>query len=46
MDGQGEKARHTALGPDEWDGPSKKKSSYHFSRIMPSAKVPVIVYKV
>lgn len=25
MDGQGEKTRHTALGPDEWDGPSKKK---------------------
>lgn len=24
MDIQGEKPRHTAVGPDEWDGPSKK----------------------
>lgn len=32
MDGQGEKTRHTAVGPDEWDGPSKSKSSCHFAR--------------
>lgn len=24
MDGQGEKTRHAAVVPDEWDGPSKK----------------------
>lgn len=24
MDGQGEKSRHAAMGPEEWDGPSKK----------------------
>lgn len=32
MDGQGEKTRHAAVGPDEWDGPSKDKFSYHFPR--------------
>lgn len=32
MDGQGEKTRHTAVGPDEWDGPSKDTFSYHFPR--------------
>lgn len=24
--GQGEKTRHTAVGPEEWDGPSKRRS--------------------
>lgn len=27
MDGQGEKSRHAAMGPEEWDGPSKKSMS-------------------
>lgn len=29
MDVQGEKTRHTAVGPDEWDGPSKKQPLLH-----------------
>ncbi|CAG6016026.1 unnamed protein product [Menidia menidia] len=24
MEGQGEKSRHAAVGPEEWDGPSKR----------------------
>lgn len=30
MDTQAEKTRHTAAGPDEWDGPSKKNPHIHF----------------
>lgn len=30
MDTQGEKTRHAAVGPDEWDGPSKKSLYINF----------------
>lgn len=30
MDTQGEKTRHAAVGPDEWDGPSKKSLHINF----------------
>lgn len=43
MDGQGEKTRHTAVGPDEWDGPSKKSLHITFLRYFPSEKVCVTV---
>lgn len=42
MDGQGEgKTRHTAVGPDEWDGPSKKSLHIPFldRLLVPSGKV-------
>lgn len=41
MDGQGEKTRHTAVGADEWDGPSKKNLHITFidSILVPSGKV-------
>lgn len=43
MDVQGEKTRHTAVGPDEWDGPSKKSLHFIFldSLLVPSDKVIV-----
>lgn len=42
MDGQGEgKTRHTTVGPDEWDGPSKKSLHIPFldRLLVPSGKV-------
>lgn len=43
MDRQGEKTRHTAVGPDEWDGPSKKNLYITFidSILVLSRKVPL-----
>ena len=39
METQGEKTRHAAVGPDEWDGPSKDKSC-HFPRQPPGVTRP------
>lgn len=41
MDGQGEKTRHTAVGQDEWDGPSKKSPQITLldSVLVPSGKL-------
>lgn len=30
MDGQGEKTRHNTVGPDDWDGPSKRSLNITF----------------
>lgn len=40
MDTQGEKTRHAAVGPDEWDGPSKK--SLHISFLL-QCHVPALL---